>query len=137
MRCMAGRTKDRLPPAAAGKANCGRKHRWSKAGSVALAWVTCAGRRNRLVHDAADGARAAAALDAAAEATIDLAGGARRLFGTDRGAHVVVSQHVARTDNHGSSAIAGGLVRYFKTASLTDQEELSTMKTAWACDLTK
>src|SRR5262249_44939374 len=84
----------------------------SPAGSVALAWVTGAGRRNRLVHDAADGARAAAALDAAAEATIDRARGARRLFGTDRGAHVVVSQHVARTDNHGSSPIAGGLVRY-------------------------
>jgi len=89
----------------------GRKHRLSKAGSVALAWVTGAGRRNRLVHDAANGARAAAALDAAAEATIDLAGGARRRFSTDRGAHVVVSQHVARTDNHGSSPIAGGLVR--------------------------
>ena len=58
-----------------------------------------------------NGARAAAALDAAAEATIDLAGGARRLFSTDRDAHVVVSQHVARTDNHGSSQIAGGLVR--------------------------
>ena len=71
------------------------------AGPTSGIWVTGAGRRNRLVHDAADGARAAAALDAAAEATIDLAGGARRLFGTDRGAHVVVSQHVARTDNHG------------------------------------
>ena len=78
----------------------------------AAAATRAAGGGDRLVHDAADGARGAAALDAAAEATIDLAGGARRLFGTDRSAHVVVSQHVARTNNHGSSAIAGGLVRY-------------------------
>src|SRR5262249_58042490 len=91
-------------------ANHHAKHRLSKAGSVALAWVTGAGRRNRFVHDAADGARAAAALDAAAEATIDLAGGARRLFSTDRGAHGVVSHHVAKTDNHGSSPHAGGSV---------------------------
>ena len=43
----------------------------------------------RLVHDAADGARTAPALRAAAEAVIDLPGGAPRRFGRfERGAHV-------------------------------------------------
>jgi len=51
------------------------------------------GRREfiRFVPDAADGARAAAALDAAAETAIDLAGGARRLAATERRAHVLVA----------------------------------------------
>src|SRR5262245_62047699 len=74
--------------------------------------AAAAGRRDRVVHDAADGARAAAALGAAAEAAIDLAGGGRRLLGADRRAHVVVAQHVAGTDDHGRSAFPGGLVRY-------------------------
>src|SRR5215467_4240629 len=101
----AGATRGESPPA-------GGKRRLSKADLVALpsARAAAAGRRDRVVHDAADGARAAAALGAAAEAAIDLAGGARRLLGADRRAHVVVAQHVAGTDDHGRSAFPGGLV---------------------------
>src|SRR5262249_24366079 len=92
----------------------GGKRRLSKADLVALpsARAAAAGRRDRVVHDAPDGARAAAALGAAAETAIDLPGGARRLLGADRRAHVVVAEHVARTDDHGRSAFPGGLVRY-------------------------
>ncbi|KSV87642.1 hypothetical protein N181_18210 [Sinorhizobium fredii USDA 205] len=54
----------------------------------------------RLVHDAADGSRAAAALGAAAETSIDLAGRAQRLC-LDGGADIVIAQHIARTDDHG------------------------------------
>jgi hypothetical protein len=54
----------------------------------------------RLVHDAPDGAHAAAALGAAAEAAIDLAGPARR-GGGDRAADIVVGEDVAGTDDHG------------------------------------
>src|SRR5215470_14859120 len=72
------------------------------------ACAAAAGRRDRVVHDAADGARATAALGAAAEAAIDLPGRARRLLGADRRAHVVVAQHVAGTDDHGGLAVPGG-----------------------------
>src|SRR6516225_5452563 len=44
------------------------------------ACAAAAGRRDRVVHDAADGARATAALGAAAEAAIDLPGATRRLL---------------------------------------------------------
>src|SRR5262245_63280882 len=92
----------------------GRKRRLSNDDLVALrsARAAAAGRRDGVVHDAADGARAAAALGAAAEAAIDLTGRPRRLLGADRRAHVVVAEHVARTDDHGRSAFPGGLVRY-------------------------
>jgi len=55
-----------------------------KARSVAVpaAWATGTAGRNGLVHDAADGARAAAALGAAAEAVIDLPGRARCIAAT-------------------------------------------------------
>src|SRR5437868_7435712 len=90
-----------------------RKRRLSKADSAAVpvARATAAGHRDRFVPDAADGARAAAALDAAAETAIDLAGGARRLAATERRAHVLVAQHVARTDDHGRLAFPSGLVQ--------------------------
>lgn len=63
-----------------------------------------AGTGERFVHDLADGARATPALGAAAEAAIDLAGGARRLLGTERRTHVLVAQHVAGADDHGMEA---------------------------------
>src|SRR5262249_45246442 len=59
---------------------------------------------DRLVHDAADGAGAAAALGAATEAAIDLTGRARGSLGRERAAHVVVAQHIAGADDHGSGA---------------------------------
>src|SRR6516162_9212844 len=99
----AGATRGESPPA-------GGKRRLSKADLVArpAARAAAAGRRDRVVHDAADGARATAALGAAAEAAIDLPGAARRLLGADHRAHVVVAQHVARTDDHGGLAVLGG-----------------------------
>src|SRR5262249_22941042 len=89
----------------------GRKRRLSNDDLVALptARATAAGRRDRVVHDAANGAPAAAALRAAAETAIDLPGGARRLLGADHRAHVVVAQQVARTDDHGRLAFPRGL----------------------------
>jgi hypothetical protein len=55
----------------------------------------------RLIHNAADGSSASSALRAAAQATIDLAGGARRYsIAGERPADVVVAQHVTGTDNH-------------------------------------
>src|ERR1700685_284153 len=55
----------------------------------------------RLVDDAHEGARAAAAFGAAAEATIELLGAARKDVGRVHGvADVVIGQHVAGTDNH-------------------------------------
>jgi ABC-type nitrate/sulfonate/bicarbonate transport system substrate-binding protein len=59
---------------------------------------------NCLVHDPADSARAAPALCAAAEAAVDLAGGARRTFGAECRPHIVIGQHVARADDHGNPA---------------------------------
>src|SRR5207253_7429442 len=70
------------------------------------------GRRSGLVHDAADGARATAALGAAAEAAIDLPGVSWRRLAAERRAHVVVAQHVARTDDHGEELFPSGLVLY-------------------------
>ena len=55
----------------------------------------------RLVHDAADGARATPALRAATEATIDLVGGGRTGRGTiERGPHVAVAEDIAGTNDH-------------------------------------
>jgi hypothetical protein len=54
-----------------------------------------------LVHDPPDGASAAAALGAAAQAAIDLPSRAWRRFGADRRADVVVAQHIAGTNDHG------------------------------------
>src|SRR3982074_3228902 len=84
--------------------------------AMLAAWAAlaagAAGARDGLVHDAADGARAAAALGAATKAAINLAGGARRLLSRQRGPNVVVGQHVARTDDHGNPAVPARLVRY-------------------------
>ena len=71
-------------------------------GGVRTAGAGCrASSGERLVHDLLDGAGATAALGAAAEAAIDLAGRAR-LAGRGRacGTHVVVSEDVAGTHNH-------------------------------------
>jgi hypothetical protein len=63
------------------------------------------GGTERFVHDAADGAHAAPALGAAAEAAIDFTGGARRrLVARKRGTDVVVGQHIAGADDHSKSA---------------------------------
>ena len=78
----------------------------------AAAATRAAGGGDRLVHDAADGARAPPALGAAAEAAIDLTGGARRLLGSKRRADVVIAQNVARTDNHGRP---GGVPSHFSS----------------------
>ena len=55
----------------------------------------------RFVHDLADGAGAAAALGAATQATIDLAGGAGTLFRLTGGPNILVAQYIAGTDDHG------------------------------------
>src|SRR5262249_46172738 len=70
------------------------------------------GHRSGLVHDASDGARAAAALGAAAEAAIDLPRVSRRRVAAERRSHVVVAQHVARTDDHGGNCSRRFLVLY-------------------------
>ena len=63
--------------------------------------LTTRGAGERLVHDAPDGAGAPAALGAAAQAPIDVAGRSRRGFiARQSGAHVLVGQHVAGTDDH-------------------------------------
>ena len=55
----------------------------------------------RLVDDGLDGARAATAFGAAAEAAVDLLGIARKVFrGVDGIAHVMVAEDVAGTNNH-------------------------------------
>jgi hypothetical protein len=56
--------------------------------------------RDRLAHDAANGAGATAALWAAAEATEELSGSAWLAGMVDRAAHVTIGQHVAGTDDH-------------------------------------
>ena len=54
-------------------------------------------RKRRFIHDAANRTRTSPALRAAAEAMIDLAGGARRAFaGSQRGADVMVGYHFRR-----------------------------------------
>jgi hypothetical protein len=56
------------------------------------------------VHDLLDGADAAAALGAAAEASVHLTGRARRLRSADGISHVVVGEDVAGTNDHGMKA---------------------------------
>src|SRR5215831_17141332 len=77
--------------------------------------ATGTGRRQGLIDNAADRARATAALGAAAEAAIDLARGARCLAAIERRADVLIAQHVARTDDHGdvgSWAVVSSLCNY-------------------------
>ena len=62
------------------------------------------GGTDRLVDDLADGAGAAAALRATAEASVDMAG--RTTSRTTRGvAHLMVGQHVAGANNHRAGAL--------------------------------
>ena len=59
----------------------------------------------RLIHDPADRAGAAATLGAATKAMIDLAGGARCLLARrERRAHVLIGENVARADDHRGQA---------------------------------
>ena len=69
---------------------------------AARAGCAACGSRDRLVHDPADGARASSALGAAAEAAVDLTGGARRSRRAQRCPHVMVGQHIAGAHDHGS-----------------------------------
>ena len=70
---------------------------------VGAAAAGCRGPIERLVHDLADGAGAAAALGAAAKAAIDLAGRARPRLRRDGGADIVVTQNIAGADDHRDS----------------------------------
>ena len=68
---------------------------------VAGATVAGGGRRiESVVHDLADGAGAAAALGAAAEAAVNLPGRARPNLRRDNGADIVVAENIAGADNH-------------------------------------
>lgn len=60
-----------------------------------------------LIHDLLDGAGTAAALRAAAEASIDLTRRARRLRAAAGSAHILVGQYVAGTNDHGEGTLAG------------------------------
>jgi hypothetical protein len=61
----------------------------------------------RVVHDLFDRFCATAALGTAAKAAIDLAATARRVL-FDDAAHVMIRNHIARTDNHcRSSSLIG------------------------------
>lgn len=78
----------------------------------------CRSRGKRLVHDAADGARATSALSAAAEAMVDLTGGPRGgVARAQRCAHVVVGEDVAGADDHLRGAL---LVRSVTITSALD-----------------
>ena len=62
---------------------------------------------DRFVHDLPDGACAAAAFGAAAQAPVDLTGAARRAFGRNR-PDLMVGNHVARTHDHGGTPVRIG-----------------------------
>jgi len=93
------------------------------AGAALAAGSASAG--DGLVHDPTNGARTPPALGAAAEAAIDLTRGARGIPGAERRAHVVVAQHVARTDDHGDPAFPARLVR---CATIEYMRELAQAK---------
>lgn len=69
--------------------------------------MSVSGGANRGVgHDLSNGVHTTAALTAAAEATMNLAGAARiPTIGMQRAADVVVGEDVAGTDNHGISIV--------------------------------
>lgn len=73
---------------------------------IGLAAAIAAGGRRatlgRVRHDPFYGSGAAAALSAASQADIDFSGASRRSH-VDYAAHVVVGDHVARTDDHGQT----------------------------------
>ena len=73
----------------------------------------------RFVDDGLDGARAAAAFGAAAEATINLFGIPRQVRGcTDGTTDIVVAQNVAGTDNHETGKTFGDATSsIFKSAT--------------------
>jgi hypothetical protein len=76
---------------------------------VPAAWATGTADRNGLVDDATDGARAAAALGAAAETAINLPGRARRIAATERRADIVIAQHLQEQTIMESLAFPSGL----------------------------
>lgn len=91
-------------------------------GAVAAAGRRCGGIDECLVHDAPDGARAAPALRAAAEAMVHLSRGARRGFACrQRRPHVVVGEDVAGADDHGRERPAKELVRPETISSIAEK----------------
>jgi hypothetical protein len=78
----------------------------SAAGAAATAnWA----RAEHFVHDPPDGTSATAALGAAAKTTIDLANRAwPRVHSGHDGAHLMVTEHVAGADDHGSLCLRRG-----------------------------
>ena len=77
----------------------------------------------RLVHDLADGAGAAAALGAATETAIDLPGRARPRLRRDGGADIVVAQNIAGADDHEVNMVPN---RHFDTAPTAHRQKKST-----------
>jgi hypothetical protein len=99
----------------------------------------------RLIHDTPDGAGTATALRAAAEAAVDLAGSARG-SGCNQGAtHVMVRQHIARTNDHRGKrtscceendmipSLADALARIKKKSASLSFSKLLTAKGNAAC----
>ena len=77
-------------------------------GRPLAAAIATGGRRatlGRVRHDPFYGSGAAAALSAASQADIDFSGASRRSH-VDYVAHVVVGDHIARTDDHGQTQFA-------------------------------
>jgi hypothetical protein len=89
----------------------GKRSVLQKAGGGRIRVTGCrTGAAERLVNDAADSARATAALGATAETAIDLADRARPLH-VDGGADILIGQHIARAHDHGAISLDGDLVR--------------------------
>ena len=80
---------------AASTVHSGLKRGNSGFGLVTVAGMGRFGPLQRLIHDAADGAGATAALGAATQAAIDLTGRARTVLRTARRADVLVAQNIA------------------------------------------
>jgi hypothetical protein len=94
---------DKSVPARNAHENASGSPIWLLAGAFAggVVAVALGGVRGRLVENAPDGPRAAAAPGTAAEAAIDLAGATGTRHGAfDGAAHVGVGQDVAGTDDH-------------------------------------
>jgi hypothetical protein len=113
-RLLSGRLGDRGPAQAAGQNRALNQKLEASAALLAAGAALAAASASAgdsLVHDPTNGAGAPPTLGAAAKATIGLAGGARGVPGVERRTHVVVAQHIAGTDDHGSPAFAARLVR--------------------------
>ncbi len=109
---VAAHTRVRLPAHYNYSNKCGKapsctghpagSRRWKGSGSAAVRLpARVRSRAKRLVHNPADGSRAAPALRAATETTVHFPGGSwSRFLVRQRRPHIVVSQHVAGTHDH-------------------------------------